>query len=280
MITLSSSGSPIIDVGLGVYRFLPNTEHVGPGVFRSGGRRISVKGCAFELADRVRLEGLTLDGRSALEVGDQNQVVGFCADPPVHDVSATVLDCIISGRSFGVYVWSGSRIEVNVKRSMVEVGRWAVCAGGSGGADNQTINLEDSNLIADFDAHRGAGGDIGASCAGIVARGGVVAQTGGTIRCKGSSLVDTLGRPYIDRVVGAYCTPQPKPGPWGEGKWPLVVLNDVDCKVLANGSSEALDAIADIGKILIIGGRGSGPSGEWIVRGNVECTGGAREIRR
>lgn len=265
-----------LDFGDTLLKFPPGVLMSGPGGpigevrLECPAGRVSAQGCVFELQDGDVFTDLTF--ASTCRPDEQSQTIGFHGRFSSTNATATVQRCRLFGRSFVAYIWGNAGNTLKLQDDYLEGGKWIVTAGGGGGPTWQTIKVVNSTLVADFERWRGAGGDQGQTQAGIVARGGSVTMEGGSISCRGSR--------EIDQCYGVWATAQPSPpGSWGGGVWPLISLWKVECKVDPNGSPAWCDARADIGQIVINGGRGSGPNGEWIVAGNVAVYGAAKIVK-
>lgn len=251
------------------------------------GYKVSAQGCAWE-GNNALIEDICFESR--VGQGEQSQVIGwqnnYLSSQPDNPNAADQSKCgtLLTlnrfwglGRTFTLYSWSArgttplpNRVKAHASR--FEAGQFPILAGGGSGADAQYFDLFDCLSIADFDRLIGAGGDQGMNACGVGAQGGRVRMYGGQIRVKGGV--------NAERAVGIWATkfpatpPAPKP-PWPY-PFPVMLICDVDCKVDGNGcKGPVADVIGDLTDpktppIKILRGTGSGPKGEWIIRGNVE----------
>lgn len=248
----------------------------------------SAKGCLWEgnnaLVEDICFVSQCLHGEQSQVIGWQNNYFSSEPDNPnAADQSKcgtllTLNRFFGLGRTFTLYSWSArgrtplpNRVKAHASR--FEAGQFPILAGSGSGADAQYFDLYDCISIADFDRLTGAGGDQGMNACGVGAQGGRVRMYGGTIRVKGGV--------NAERAVGIWATafpatpPKPIKPDW-KYAFPVMQFADVDCKVDGNGcKGPVADVIGDLTDpktppIKILRGTGSGPKGEWLIRGNVE----------
>jgi hypothetical protein len=235
------------------------------------GYRHSAEGCNFEAND-CTLEDICLESR--VGVGNQSQVFGwqnnYGSGPQANtNTVARIYRSHLLGRTFACYAWSsrGDTTKppntIYAYETRIEAGQYGVSGGGGSGPDAQLIYLFNCDVVIDFERLRGAGGDQNLHSVGLWAQGGKIVMYGGTITIKGHKDSPKARGAWLAR-------PWAKPDEAWPYQWPSMELYNVTCRVTPNGSPDWCDAEGLIGSpILIVGGSGSGPGGEWITKGQV-----------
>lgn len=210
--------------------------------------------CAFELADGVLLEDLTIE--STCRTDEQQVLVGYAGT--VSNAHATIRGCDIFGKAWAVYAWAtGSDNYLTLEDCRIKSGRQCVSACGSN-PSSQFVDVR--HCLLEVDPSRSTyDGAVAADVLPIVAR-------GGTLRVVDTTVV-ARGNKHIARVAAVtdhYGTPSPHPV--------IEVVNLTSW--LAPGGMPFPQKLYDLdrrhGTIRRVGGTGSGAGGTFLTNGTIQ----------
>lgn len=255
-------GAGLFDVGDVGPVFLPRGVTIrGQGMSRTRVRNThcthAIDSCVFEAAGGVAVEDLWLDADH--DPRSDQMTFGFASKKGPDHATAVVRRCKLTGHDFVLYIWTGSGNRIIAEDCEIHGGRFLVYGGCAGdGTESCYFKLRNCRLYGDAVlSGSNSGEEVGYRMAGFGLRGGTLVDTGSQVWIKGS--------PLITHVRGAWI----EEAPHGAAR---IILRGTRIHLDPNGAKEVWD-IDTLGArapdMRRYGGTGSGPDGQWLVRGRV-----------
>jgi hypothetical protein len=161
--------------------------------------------------------------------------------------------CFITGSSWAVYVWPSGDANVELFLTDCDIlsGRQCLSACGSN-ANSQHVVARRCRFLLD---------------PSLVNAGGAISQGTFAVACRGGGtrLVSCEAWLGGDMTTTAKQVAFVSDGYAGQGEHATIEILDCHSRVRANGATLAADVITNKSKVVVYGGSGSGPGGDWIL---------------